>query len=84
MITMGRQEEAEQYTSTSRQYDELMIDLVKGYQNVSFVPLFDEPENDPYLAEPKKYTSIDGLHPTSAGYNIWYQKAKLYFAAMLE
>jgi lysophospholipase L1-like esterase len=84
MITMGRQEEAEQYTNTSRQYDELMIDLVNEYHNVSFVPLFDEPEDDPYLAEPKKYTSIDGLHPTSAGYNIWYQKAKPYFDAVLD
>ena len=84
MITMGREKEAEQFTNTSRLYDDLMISLVNEYDNVSFAPLFDEPENDPYIADPKKYTSIDGLHPTSAGYAIWFQKAKPYFDAVLE
>jgi lysophospholipase L1-like esterase len=72
------------FTNTSRAYNDLMMEIVLQYQNVSFVQLFDEPENDPFLAEPQKYTAIDGLHPTSAGYAVWYTKAKPYFVAVLE
>ena len=76
-------EEAERMTETSREYDRLMYELSNQYQDVSFVPLFDEPEYDPFLAEPRKHTAIDGLHPTSAGYAIWYTKAQPYFDAVL-
>jgi lysophospholipase L1-like esterase len=72
------------FTNTSRAYDDLMMEMVLQYQNVSFVQLFDEPENDPFLAEPQKYTAIDDLHPTSAGYAVWYTKAKPYFDTVLE
>lgn len=76
--------EAEAFTQTSRLYDELMVTMTNQYQNVSFVPLFDEPEVDPFMLEKKKHTAIDGLHPTSAGYGIWYCKARPYFDAVLE
>ena len=65
-------------------YDQLMQVVVEEYENVSFVSLYDEPEDDLFVAEPYTYTSIDGLHPTSAGYAIWYNKARPYFEAALQ
>ncbi len=82
MIFQGK--DGTKLTNTSRSYDDLMIEMVRQFQGVSFVPLFNEPEYDPFLAEPRKHTAIDGLHPTSAGYGIWYSKAKPYFDAVLE
>jgi lysophospholipase L1-like esterase len=76
--------EAKKLTNTSRVYDQLMIELAGEYQEISFVSLFDEPANDVFMQSPEIYTSIDGLHPTSAGYAVWYTKAKPYFAAVLE
>lgn len=77
-------EEARQLTDTARTYDQLMNKLSNEYQNVSFVSLFDEPEDDPFIQNRKAYTSIDGLHPSSKGYAIWYQKAAAHFDQVLE
>ena len=82
-VPMFNQTEARRYTDTSRTYDELMKNLTQSMSNVSFVALFDEPEDDPFMAQPGFYTSIDGLHPTSAGYEIWYNKAKSAFDDVL-
>lgn len=77
-------DEAIKLTNTSRTYDQHMIELAREYTEVSFVSLFDEPADDIFLQSPEIYTSIDGLHPTSAGYAVWYTKAQLYFDAVLE
>ena len=77
-------DEAERLQTTSRDYTAMMLTIAQQYQDVSFVALFDEPENDPFLAKPRTYTALDGLHPTSAGYGIWYNKAKPYIAQVLE
>jgi len=75
--------EAEQYTDTSRTYDQLMRSLEQEYQDVAFVSLFDEPEDDLFVADPGQYTSIDGLHPSNAGYGVWYEKALPAFRQIL-
>jgi len=76
--------QAKQLEKSSRAYTQQMENLSQSYQNTAFVPLFDEPVDDPFVKHPDIYTSIDGLHPTSAGYGIWYQKARPYFATALE
>ena len=76
--------EALEFENTSRDYTNAMIDLANQYQEVSFVPLFDEPAEDPFVASPSTHTSIDGLHPTSLGYGVWYSKAKPYFDTVLD
>jgi len=76
--------EAEELTDTSRQFNQQMTALAQGSQTVSFISLFDEPEDDPFVYTDGVYTAIDGLHPTSAGYKVWYDKAKPAFAAVLE
>lgn len=68
--------EADRLTAEARAYTSAMLELTRNWQNVSYVDLFDEPEADPFVLEPETYLSLDGLHPSSAGYGIWYEKAK--------
>lgn len=77
-------EDAARLERASRQYTRSMLELANRYQDVNYVPLFDEPSEDPFVADPDRYTAIDGLHPTSAGYAIWYEKAQPYFDQVLE
>lgn len=76
--------EATQLEDTSRLFDWHMSTLGQTYDDMAFVSLFDEPANDVFVQSPGVYTAIDGLHPTSAGYGVWYQKAKPYFDAVLD
>ena len=77
-------EKAEKMRQISAEYDQSMQVLASEHQDVSFISLYDDPKDDPFVANPEIYTAIDGLHPTSAGYAIWYQKAKPIFVAALE
>jgi len=72
-IFSGR--EAEYYETVSREYDSLMRLEYDSVENVTFISLFDEPADDPFVAEPHVYTALDGLHPSTAGYGVWYEKA---------
>ncbi len=40
---------------------------------VTYVDLFIPKDTDPFLQSPKEYFSLDGLHPSGAGYGLWYQ-----------
>ena len=76
-------EQATQFENISRDYTASMLELAEQYEHVAFVPLFDEPSDDVFVADPARYTAKDGLHPTSDGYAVWYDKAKPYFEAAL-
>lgn len=41
-----------------------------------YVNLYDKKEFDPFLREPERYFSPDGLHPSSEGYALWFEKIK--------
>lgn len=75
--------EADYFQQVSREYTHAMETMVAADPAVAFVPLFDEPENDPFVAEPEKYMAFDGLHPTGEGYGVWYEKARPYFITAL-
>lgn len=79
-----RGEQAQQLMEASRRYDQLMTTLSQSYDAVAFVSLFDEPADDPFVKQPQVYTAIDGLHPASPGYALWYQKAKPYVDSALK
>ena len=64
--------EAAAYTAASREYDMLMSKSAKE-RNFDFVSLFVEPEQDPFVLKTYIYTSCDALHPTSAGYALWFK-----------
>ncbi len=62
---------AGEYERFSRQFRQMFIE-VAAKSNVTYVDLFQEPEDDAFLKEPKKYLAIDGLHPSKEGYAYWY------------
>ncbi len=41
--------------------------------NATYVKLFEERENDPFVRQPELNAS-DGLHPSDAGYRVWWQE----------
>lgn len=69
-------EEAKYYTIASREYDARMRVQTADLADITFVPLFDDPANDPFVKEPRVYMAADGLHPSSAGYEQWFLKAR--------
>lgn len=76
-------ERAERYRSVSIAYTEAMVALVKNWEQVQFVPLYEDPSFDMFVKEPLLYMANDGLHPSSEGYKIWFEKAKPYVRAAL-
>jgi lysophospholipase L1-like esterase len=63
---------AGEYERITRQFRQMFIE-VAGESEVTYVDLFQEPEDDVFLKEPKKYLAIDGLHPSAQGYAYWYE-----------
>lgn len=50
----------------------------------TYVDLYVAPEYDPFVLEPHIYTANDELHPTNAGYVIWYKTLKPVLRTALE
>ncbi|MBY0537995.1 SGNH/GDSL hydrolase family protein [Patescibacteria group bacterium] len=63
---------ADEYERVTRQFRQMFIEVATE-SAVTYVDLFQEPEDDAFLKEPKKYLAIDGLHPSREGYAYWYQ-----------
>ena len=59
-------------TSRSRTLHDLVRAAATRYQ-VAYVSLFLEPETDPFVTDPH-LTAADGLHPSDAGYLVWYRE----------
>jgi lysophospholipase L1-like esterase len=76
--------EATQYDALTRAYRAGVIALAQQTPHFTYVDLFDEPENDPFVENPEIYTSLDDLHPSNQGYGLWYQKAKSAFGEVLD
>jgi len=49
-----------------------MIVRVTAELDVTFVDLFRDPDEDPFVKEPHRYYCADGLHPSGEGYAIWF------------
>jgi lysophospholipase L1-like esterase len=73
---------AEEYEKLTRQYRDMVIPLA-AESGVTYIDLFEEPIDDAFLREPKRYLAIDGLHPSSAGYGYWYARVKPVVATAL-
>jgi lysophospholipase L1-like esterase len=65
-------EEADQYTALTREFRQMFL-RVSGETELRYVDLFLEPENDVISNNPDTYLAADGLHPSSAGYALWYE-----------
>ena len=49
-----------------------MVKRVTAELGVTFVDLFRDPSEDPFVQEPHRYYCPDGLHPSGEGYAIWF------------
>lgn len=74
--------EAEAYTALSRIFRAVFMETAQLH-GVVYIDLFEEPQDDVFVQNPKKYTAFDGLHPTKDGYAVWYQKLQPELKALL-
>ncbi len=49
-----------------------MVKRVTGELGVTFVDLWRDPAECPFMREPHRYYCPDGLHPNGEGYRIWF------------
>lgn len=49
-----------------------IVERVTAELGVTFVDLFRDPSEDPFVKEPQRYYCADGLHPSGEGYGIWF------------
>lgn len=49
-----------------------MVKRVTRELDVTFVDLFRDPHEDPFVMEPNRYYCPDGLHPSGDGYALWF------------
>jgi lysophospholipase L1-like esterase len=49
-----------------------VVERVTSELGVTFVDLFRDPAEDPFVKEPKRYYCADGLHPSGEGYGLWF------------
>lgn len=42
----------------------------------TYVNLYTDPQDDPFLKDVKRYFSADGLHPSSEGYRLWFERVR--------
>jgi lysophospholipase L1-like esterase len=49
-----------------------VVERVTAELGVTFVDLFRDPAEDPFVKEPQRYYCPDGLHPSDEGYGLWF------------
>jgi len=69
-------DEVSEYLELSIDFHTALEEFARGQSNFIYVSLFERPEVDPFVIEPDTYMAFDGLHPSSAGYGLWYKKLK--------
>lgn len=42
----------------------------------TYIDLYETPNVDPFIEEPERFLAPDGLHPSSDGYGLWFEKVK--------
>ena len=63
-------------------YERRTLHYHAAFENIAkrlgivYVNLYAKPENDPFLKDPLRFFSADGLHPSSEGYELWFEKVR--------
>jgi lysophospholipase L1-like esterase len=83
-VRFKNDDKAVYYQEQSINFKEAFKALQNDHPHFTFVDLYVTPEKDPFVLEPHIYTANDGLHPTNAGYAIWYNTLKPVLRAALE
>lgn len=63
------------YTMLILNYHRAFAAIAKE-KGARYVNLYSPRKEDPFLKNPKLYLAADGLHPSSAGYLLWYERLK--------
>lgn len=61
------------HTKVSMQYHAAFTKAAND-NGATYINLYTPPESDPYVKNPEIYFAADGLHPSSAGYALWYKR----------
>ncbi len=76
-------EQRKEYEAVTREFRNMFI-AVAEETPITYVDLFVEPEKDKFIQKPDVYLSSDGLHPSSAGYALWYESLRPVLESRLE
>jgi lysophospholipase L1-like esterase len=63
------------YTKRTLKYHDMFTTLLTQGDG-TYINLYEPAETDPFKKEPSVYLSADGLHPSSKGYALWFNKLK--------
>lgn len=63
------------YTRLNLTYHEHFESLAKE-TGVMYINLYQNPSEDPFMKNPKKYFAEDSFHPSSLGYEVWFELMK--------
>jgi lysophospholipase L1-like esterase len=61
------------YSWRTRQVRNLFLELTAGH-GVEYVDLYNPDPDNPFRADPQRYYATDGLHPSDAGYRLWFEQ----------
>lgn len=76
-------EDAVYYETKTRTFRDMFM-RVASETGMEYVDLFRELNDDPMAQEPDTYLAFDGLHPSSAGYALWYQELRPLLTTILD
>ncbi|WP_418317147.1 GDSL-type esterase/lipase family protein [Piscinibacter sakaiensis] len=62
-------------TERARMLHAVVRSAVEAAPNARYVRLFEERDNDPFAQQPE-LNAADGLHPSAAGYRLWYDELR--------
>lgn len=63
------------YTKLNQAYHDQLSVLADEYA-VTYVNVYEAPVDDPFVQDPELYLAKDMLHPSDAGYKLWFEKLK--------
>lgn len=73
-----------EYQQQSIIFKEAFLALNNERPDFTYVDLFVAPEHDLFVLQPHIYTANDGLHPSAAGYTLWYRTLQPVIAEALQ
>jgi len=61
-----------------------VFESLAAMYGATFVNLYQPESEDPFVQQPERYVSLDGLHPSDEGYAFWYTKLRPALEANLQ